>query len=290
MANFDEWGADGGDAGGGSAQGSGADGGTPVVNGGLLDPRSFATSWARPGTDAPSLERPDPEITGPLQTDYGSEVLQDILDAQAKLNGQAKPSRLAPHPETWSVNGRTYYAIGARGFDPTRSNGLTAMQTPADDAAAWAGMSTVAVPYGDEEQAGYIARSPSRVVRVQGRAGGGDRFDTYTYDQPVDFPPIHGHIDRRRFTSSVGLSGSGEKPSDGFVDSTEAKKGLGDAWSLDGQHPQPLATISHNQVGWHVLDNGQLKFFYPPGSMTPSQIGEMQANLNQEQQKFLRPK
>jgi hypothetical protein len=285
MANFDEQDMDGGDP-----QAGGSDSGAPMVNGGLLDPRTFPTSWGQPATDGPSLDRPDPEITGPLRTDVGSEVLQDILDAQAKLNGQGRAPRLATRPETWSVNGRTYYAIGARGFDPARLNGVTAMQMPADDAAAWAGMSKVAVPYGDDERVGFIAHSPSRVVRVQGRAGGGDGFDTNTYDQPAGVPSIHGHVDRRRSPSMVGLNGSGELSSDSFVDSTKAREGLGDAWSLVGKSPQPMATVSHNQVGWHVLDNGQLKFLYPPGSMTSAQIGETQTNLDQEQKIFLRPK
>lgn len=57
-------------------------------------------------------------------------------------------------------------------------------------------------------------------------------------------------------------------------------------------HPRPVptATVSHGQVGWHILDNGQLKFLYPAGSMTSSQIKEMQQNLDQEQKKFLRSK
>jgi hypothetical protein len=74
MADFDNWETDGGDA-----ESGGADGGAPVINGGLLDPRTFPSSWGRLASDGPSLDRPDPEITGPLRIDYGSEVLQDIL-------------------------------------------------------------------------------------------------------------------------------------------------------------------------------------------------------------------
>lgn len=206
---------------------------TPTVQGGLLDPGTFPSPWAQLTTDEPPLERPDPEITGPLRTSVHDEVLQDVLNAQAGL------PPVKPQPETWLINGRIYNAVSAHGFDPARSNGVTAMQTPADDAAAWAGMSKVAVPYGDDERAGYIAHSPSRVVAVRGQAGGGDGYDTYTYNQPVDSPPIHGHIDRRRFSTSPGLLGSSELPSDGFVDNTEARGGLGDAWSLSGPHPQP---------------------------------------------------
>jgi hypothetical protein len=304
MADFDDWTLDGGDA----DQAGGAAAPPPRIDGGLLDPSTFLTPWP-PITDSPQLDRPAPEITGPLDTDVHAQVLQDILDAQAKLppidrpaplvngplmtdphaevfqnflNAQAGLPSVKPHPETWSVNGQPYLAIGAGTFDPSRSNHVTAMPTPEESAAAVAGRFRVGVPVGDEEKAGFISHSPSRVVSVAGTAGSGLGFDTYSYLQPVGFPPIHGHIDQRP-------PGSSEEPSDGFVDSTKGPGGLGDAWSLYGPNAEPLATVSHNRVGWHVLDNGQLKFLYPPGSMGSSQIGRMQKNLDDEQQKFLRP-
>ena len=278
MADFDEWDSDDGDSGGADSadSGSGAEGGapTPQINGGLLGPKTFPNQWAPAVTDGPAIQPQAPAITGPLMTDAH---VQDILNAQAKL------PPVPPHPETWSVNGQPYLAISARTFDPTRSNNVTSMPSSDDSAAAMAGRSQVAVPVGDAERGGYIAHSPSRVVPVTGAPGSNDRFDTVTYYQPMGLPSIHGHIDKRP-------SGSSELPSDGFVDSTEAARGLGDAWTLYGAHPQPLATVSHDKVGWHVLDNGQLKFLYPPGSMTSSQITEMQRTLDQEQRKFLRPK
>jgi hypothetical protein len=87
---------------------------------------------------------------------------------------------------------------------------------------------------------------------------------------------MHGHID------------SGPEASDGFVDSHLDADGYGDTMSLSGMNPVPMATVSHGQVGWHVLDRGQLKFIYPEGAMSPGQIRQMQENLDKEQRKFQR--
>jgi hypothetical protein len=165
-------------------------------------------------------------------------------------------------------------------------------------------MSQVAVPRGEYERAGFVGqmpvgltpadadprtglvtRLPTRLTTVQapGTPGGNDDADTVTYLRPFGSVPIHGHIDSRP-------AGSTQQPSDGMLDKVDLGKGLGDSWSLQGNDPEALGTVSHGQIGWHVLDNGQLKFLYPPGSMTPFQIQEMQKNLNREQQKFLRPK
>jgi hypothetical protein len=234
------------------------------IQGGLLDPSTFPPNRVVPADLV--VPPQEPVLTGPLMSDAHAEVLQDVLNAQAKL----WPVR--PRPESWSINGQPYLAITAGNFDPARSSHVTSMPTPADSAVAFAERSKIAAT-GSEERAGYIARAPSRVVEVRGKAGGGDRFDTYTYHQPTDSPGIHGHIDNS---------------SEGMVDSTEAKGGYGDTFSL--QWPQPMATVYRGQVGWHVLDDGRLKFLYPPGSMTDEQIGKMQQNLDQEQRKFLRPR
>jgi hypothetical protein len=295
MADVDDW-SDGDAVGDGSAAAGGANDGapTPQINGGLLDPRTFPSRW-RPATDFPSVQPRAPTITGPLMTDAHAEVLQDILNAQAGL----RP--IPPQPETWSINGRPYLAISAETFDPTRSNGVTSMPTPADSAAATAGKSAVAVPYGVDERTGYIAHLPapltvadvdpatglasayriqSLVLRAPGTPGGGDGFDTYTSSRPSGSPVIHGHIDRRS---------DSDQPSDGMVDDIRGADGYGDTDSFRKSDHAPTATVSHGQIGWHVLDNGQLKFLNPPGSMTSSQITAMQRNLDQEQKKFLRP-
>jgi len=156
------------------------------------------------------------------------------------------------------------------------------MPTPADSAAAMMGKSLVAVHDGSDERAGYIGGDPSRVVRLPGRAGSfdsadGQTVDAFKYRPPPGYALIHGHID------------TGEYASDGFVDNTgKFKTGYGDTSPLTGAQPEPNATVSHGQIGWHVLDNGQLKFLYPAGSMSPSQIETMQQNLDHEQLNFLR--
>ena len=265
MADFDDWDSDGG-----------------AIQGGLLDSTTFPARRAPPETDSPAIDRPAPEITGPLMTDPHAEVLQDILNAQARL----PPVR--PHPETWLINGQPYLAIEAGNFDPTRSSGVTSMPTPADSAAAMAGVAQVEVPLGIAERGGYIADNPSRVVVAYGKPGGSDNADTLTFGVPQGSPPIHGHIDRRRPDPSDPF-GPPEKPP-GMVDRPDANDGFGDTQSLSFQPPAPTATVSNGQVGWHVLQDGQLKFLYPPGSMTPAQIQEMRRNLDQEQWKFLRPR
>src|SRR3569833_104147 len=136
--------------------------GAPVINGGLLDPRTFPTPWPpsparEPRAASPSpdqdvraqvlqdilaaqaklppiggraagdydLQRPAAAISGPLRTAVPDYLLQNVLNAQAGL------SPVRPHPETWSITGPPYLAISARTFDPTRSSGVTSMPTPA---------------------------------------------------------------------------------------------------------------------------------------------------------------
>src|SRR5689334_1469006 len=109
MADFDDLGSeDGGETQGGSASPGGSDGATPVINGGLLDPRTFPSRWA-PLTDYPSVEPQAPEITGPLRTDVSAEVLQDILNAQAKL---------PPLPEDLSIDRSPPLVTGPLMTDP----------------------------------------------------------------------------------------------------------------------------------------------------------------------------
>ena len=69
MADFEDW---------------DADGGTPQVQGGLLDPSTFPSPWP-PTTDSPSIDAQPPATTGPLDTDVHAEVLRDIQSAQAAL-------------------------------------------------------------------------------------------------------------------------------------------------------------------------------------------------------------
>lgn len=318
----------------------------PVINGGLLDPRTFPSPWppapateqqaAPPSpdqdvhaqvlqdildaqaklppigtqpaddagsfparssplvTDGPSLDRPAAAITGPLRTSVHDEVFQDILNAQARL------PPVKPRPETWLINGRTYNAISAGNFDPALSGSVTSMPTPAQDAAAWTGKSLVVDPAGRQELTGFIPSMPTgptatdvdpatglatalhfepSVLQLPGAIPGitGNAYTSSFHRPDAVSPYIHSHPDKA-------------PDANGMVDEPDSNGGYGDTQSLYGPYPVPMATVSHGQVGWHVLDNSQLKFLYPPGSMTPSQIQEIQQNLNQEQKKFRRPK
>ncbi len=110
--------------------------------------------------------------------------------------------------------------------------------------------------------------------------------NTLDFDYPRSFPQntealTHGHIDD-------GPKGWDGRPirSDGMVDAPMENKGFGDAVAL--QIPMPMATVSEGKVGWHVMENGQLRFMYPAGALTTDQIKSIQANLNREQKKFHR--
>jgi hypothetical protein len=73
MTDIDDWGMDG-------DQADGAGAGPPVIDGGLLDPRTFPSPWPpAPTQDQPQATPPSPD------QDVHAQVLQDILDAQAKL-------------------------------------------------------------------------------------------------------------------------------------------------------------------------------------------------------------
>ena len=138
----------------------------PQVQGGLLDPATFPSQWSPPagstgrrwigrhrGSTGPgsipdvhaqvlqdildaqaklpatpddlSIDRPAAAITGPLMTDPHAEVFQNFMNAQAGL------PPVKPHPETWFVNGQPYLAISReRTFDPALSSHMTSMPTP----------------------------------------------------------------------------------------------------------------------------------------------------------------
>jgi hypothetical protein len=292
----------------------------PQINGGLLDPSTFPAylrSQSTAPSDGPVVDAQKPQITGPLDSDVHAEVLQDIQDAQSQLppisldraaaiisgplrtdanldafqkfmNAQAGLPPVQPHPETWSVNGQPYQAISASTYNPARSTHVTAAPSPEDSAAASAGVAQLEVPLGTEERTGFIAHSPSRIVVRQGKPGGDDSVDTMSFKVPAGSPVIHAHIDLRRPEMSAGISTYETPP--GFVDKSQANDGFGDTQSLGFRQPVATGTIFNGQVGWHILDDGQLKFLYPAGSMPPEQISDMQRNLNDEQGKFVRKK
>lgn len=68
----------------------------PAIHGGLLTPSTFP--WIVPGApwpDGPTIAPQPPILSGPLAHDVHAEVLQDILDAQAKLPPLASAPRSA---------------------------------------------------------------------------------------------------------------------------------------------------------------------------------------------------
>jgi hypothetical protein len=260
---------------------------TPQIDGGVLDPRTFPT--AQKGFDAghfTSVQRQTPILTGPLDTNPHAEALDGLRKSPAEDN-------------TIVINGQIYSVLKARTYDPARSNGVTAMPDPNMVTAAIAGRSAVAVPYGRRERAGYLVAPPAATATagVDGPSGSVPRLpmvieprgvktrvegeaNTATFRMPnTALAGIHGHIDS-------GPDGA----SDGMVDNADVYKGYGDTFTLSLQPPVPMFTVSHDRVGWHGLDQGQLKFVYPKGALTPDQIWRIQDNLDREQLHFLRPK
>jgi len=150
-------------------------------------------------------------------------------------------------------------------------------------AAATAGADKVAVPIGPWEKLGFGVRDATGTLTVEASAG----VDASSATARITVPAaaefgIHGHIDH-------GTNGA--HASDGMVDDPEKHHGYGDTQSLSLQRPMPMATVSHGQVGWHEIQNGQLIFTAPVGAVTAAQRIKIQNNLNSEQKlpAFWRP-
>jgi hypothetical protein len=75
----------------------------PAIRGGLLSPSTFPSIWldgAR--SDEPALAPQPPILSGPLDQDVHAEVLQDILDAQARLPPLTSGQR-SGDPASWDA-------------------------------------------------------------------------------------------------------------------------------------------------------------------------------------------
>lgn len=169
-------------------------------------------------------------------------------------------------------------------YNPATSNHQTATASPAVRSVIQAGKSRLEVPTGDTESGGYVAPNasgkPVLVVQsnAQQRPGETQNASTDAITAPAGTMAFaHGHID------------SGPNQSNGMVDVPTANGGTGDAVSLKLNPPVPMATVSHNQVGYHEIVNGQLQFTYPGSALNSTQRNEMQSNLNLEQAAFLQP-
>ena len=207
-----------------------------------------------------------------------------------RTSAGAPPATAADDGPAAPSDGPRYKTIKAQSFDPSNSNGDTAVATPEMRAAAQAAADQYRVQKGIAEKAGFLAPDANGRQSYQGgggsRAGSTSSADTLGVQVPDNASALlHGHIERSTDPESGG--------DDGMVDEPGANYGYGDTESLSREHvkrPIPTATEYNGQVGWHEIDNGQLQYTYPEGSMTPAQEQQMQKNLNREQKKFRRPK
>ena len=162
-------------------------------------------------------------------------------------------------------------------YNTQKSNGQTTMASSEVRSAAQAGKNKVAVHDGPEEKLGFIVKDANGQTTVKNasdtKTGSTDTAQTATAKLPQGaMAVIHGHID------------SGPEKTNGMVDDPKSNGGYGDTQALAAGMPE--ATVSHGQVGWHEIDNGQLQFSYPQGALNGSQNSKMQNNLNQEQDLF----
>ncbi|WP_169742237.1 RHS repeat-associated core domain-containing protein, partial [Arenimonas composti] len=166
-------------------------------------------------------------------------------------------------------------------FDPQKSNGKTLDVTPEMREGAEKSKHRTRSD-GNRELSHYLVQTDSGEVRAYyptnaetrvRRARGGTVVGT---DRPEGAVAIvHGHNER------------GERKSDGFVDKPELNEGYGDTEGL--LYDLPVATIYRGQVAWHTIRGGQLVFEFPEGSATPTQIDQLQINLNNQQLLFQDP-
>lgn len=170
--------------------------------------------------------------------------------------------------------------ITADTYSAAKSNGQTALASPSMRAAANAAVPQFTVKSGSEESLGFIMSGTNGEMTAQSAqgvqttsSGAGATAATAIVQGAVGV--IHGHID------------GGPHMSDGMVDAPELNGGYGDTQPLKAG--LPTATVSHGQVGWHEINNGQLQFSYPEGAMSSDQEGKIQNNLNNEQKLFQEP-
>lgn len=207
-----------------------------------------------------------------------------------------------------TIGGTEYYVISANSFDPTRSNGKTAMPNADVIAAMNASMGQIAVTDGGPEKTNSIVRLPLDFTENDTRPAG-ERNLPLTNPKPEMYYSVpavdvkvksKGNADTARFGTAFGAvaAGHGHRDgiSDGMMDEWDPAIGLrGDIESLLLDHPMPMATVSEGRIGWHQLDNGRVQFMYPVGSYSVEEEDEerdmqrrMQKNLDRQQRLFQR--
>ncbi|MBN8480990.1 MAG: hypothetical protein J0L88_05290 [Xanthomonadales bacterium] len=162
-------------------------------------------------------------------------------------------------------------------FDPAKSSGVTSVASPATRAAVEAGVPMMRAR--EHPETGGVVRKDAQGNEAVHRAAGGaenrDGIPTrgIVADSSVT-AVVHGHVEK------------GYGKSDGMVDTPSANGGYGDTQSLSLTNPVPTATIFKDQVGWHEISNGQLQFSYKEGALSEKQSGQMQKNLDAQQDLF----
>lgn len=237
----------------------------------------------------------------------------EIEVSAAKSTGSGGGARGSAAPTRRRIGGIDYDVIGANTFDPLKSSGATAIPNEDLMATAIVNKKQVAVISGPKERGAFLTVRPSElpwsdrlkigktkpgedepylevpvadsyfsVPKLKAKAGSTVSKSTLGFGDPKKWPKrtialSHGHID------------GGPDQSDGMVDVVDPKdeKSYGDSASLVTNDPIPTATVYRGHVGWHFLENGQLKFMYPIGSeMDDEQRAKIQKNLDRAQVRY----
>lgn len=232
-----------------------------------------------------------------------------VTGARGLASQDIKQGKVAPARRR--IGGADYDVISATTFDPLVSSGATAV--PNEDLMATAILSRgqVTVPSGPNERGAYFVRKPSelpwsdrlRVGRIEpgedesyldvpvkdsyfsvpatkAKTGSTASASTLNFGKKRYWPKgtvaiTHGHIE------------SGPDQSDGMVDEIAPDDELpfGDSVAVAVGEPMPQATVYKGKVGWHFIENGQLKFMYPTGAdgVDSRQLDLLQEHLDKAQ-------
>lgn len=220
-----------------------------------------------------------------------------------------KQSKVAPTARR--IGGKDYNVISATTFDPLVSSGATAVPNEDLMSTAIVNRGQVTVPTGPDERGAYLVRKPSelpwsdrlRIGRIEpgedepyldvpvqdsyfsvaaekAKTGSTATASTLNFGKKRYWPKgtvaiTHGHIE------------SGPDQSDGMVDEIAPGDDLpyGDSVAVAVGEPMPQATVYKGGVGWHFIENGQLKFMYPSGAAGEDsrQLDLLQKHLDKAQ-------
>ena len=202
-----------------------------------------------------------------------------------------------------------YHVISASTYDPTRSNGKTALPSADVIADMKANMHQIAVTDGGPEKGTRLVHLPlGSAAQPDNRPTGERRLPLTNPEAEMSYfvPALGakaksiGNADTLNITRLPGTVafGHGHRDgiSDGMIDEWDPGNNLyGDIESLLSNPPLPMATVSEGRIGWHQLDNGRVQFMYPVDSYSPEQKDEedrmrvrIQKNLDRQQSRFQR--